>query len=54
MAESAAANGLQKQYVGNAEAEYTKKFSGTPACMYMRFLPEYNLTLRQYKGDFLQ
>ena len=52
--EAAAANGLTKQYVGDEEAQYTKECSGSPACMYMQFLPEYNAILEETNGRFLQ
>lgn len=47
MAESAAANGIPKRYVGEEEAEYTFKCTGTPACAYMQFKPEFDLTVAQ-------
>ncbi|OJJ50347.1 hypothetical protein ASPZODRAFT_58076 [Penicilliopsis zonata CBS 506.65] len=53
LAEAAAANGLQKRYVGDVEAQYTKECSGSPACMYMQFLPEYNLMVKETGGEFL-
>ncbi|KAH8883208.1 class II aldolase and Adducin domain-containing protein [Thozetella sp. PMI_491] len=53
LAEAAAANGLEKKYVGNAEAAYTKKGSGTPEVLFMQFKPEYDLILKETKGDFL-
>lgn len=53
LADAAAANGIPKNYVGEVEAEYTKKCSGSPACMYMQFLPEYNLVVKETKGECL-
>ncbi|CAH0040391.1 unnamed protein product [Clonostachys solani] len=53
LVEAAAANGLPKKYVGDEEAAYTKKCSGSPACMYMQFLPEYNAIVQKTKGSFL-
>jgi len=53
LAEAAAANGVAKCYIGQTEAEYTKKLHG-PAFMYMQFLPEYEMVLKESKGDFLE
>jgi hypothetical protein len=33
---------IPKKYVGDEEAEYTYRYSGTPACMFMQFAPEYD------------
>ncbi|EEH10052.1 predicted protein [Histoplasma capsulatum G186AR] len=44
--------GLQKKYVGDEEAAYTKKASGSPAAMYMQFVPEYELICKETEGDF--
>ncbi|OAX81075.1 hypothetical protein ACJ72_04588 [Emergomyces africanus] len=48
------APGLQKKYVGDEEAAYTKKASGSPAAMYMQFVPEYELIFKETKGEFCQ
>lgn len=45
---------LQKTYVGEEEARYTKRGTGSPAVMYMQFIPEYRLILKESGGDFLQ
>ena len=54
LAEAAAANGLRKRFVGEEAARYTKEGSGRPACMYMQFMPEYNLMIKESGGEFLQ
>jgi ribulose-5-phosphate 4-epimerase/fuculose-1-phosphate aldolase len=52
--EAAVANGnMTKTFVGEEEAEYTKKCTGSPDCMYMQFVPEYGLLMKETKGDFL-
>ncbi|OJD17482.1 hypothetical protein ACJ73_08796 [Blastomyces percursus] len=43
---------LQKKYVGDEEAAYTKKASGSPAAMYMQFVPEYELIFKETNGEF--
>lgn len=48
-----AVSGLSKTLVSHEEAEYTKKGTGTPEVMYMQFAPEYQLILKETKGDFL-
>ncbi|EXJ84042.1 L-fuculose-phosphate aldolase [Capronia epimyces CBS 606.96] len=53
LAEAAAANGVQKKYIGDKEAAYTKEQSGTPAVLYMQFKPEYDMILKESGGDFL-
>lgn len=45
---------LQKTMVGDKEAEYTKKGTGTPSVMYMQFDPEYQLVLVETGGEFLR
>ncbi|CAH0021250.1 unnamed protein product [Clonostachys rhizophaga] len=49
-----AVSGLQKTYVSHEEAEYTKAGTGTPEVMYMQFVPEYQLILKESGGDFLE
>lgn len=44
---------LQKTFVGEEEAEYTKKGTGSSEVMYMQFAPEYQLILKESGGDFL-
>lgn len=44
---------LAKTYVGEEEAIYTKKNTGSPEVMYMQFKPEYELMLKECGGDFL-
>lgn len=53
LAESAAANGIDKRLVGEEEAKYTKSWLGTPEVMYMWFQPEYEAVLYESKGEFL-
>ncbi|KAF1940939.1 class II aldolase and Adducin domain-containing protein [Clathrospora elynae] len=54
LTESAVAGGrLEKTFVADVEAEYTKQGTGTPKVMYWQFQPEYQLLLKQSKGDFL-
>ncbi|KAJ5612565.1 class ii aldolase and adducin domain-containing protein [Penicillium lagena] len=45
---------LKKTLVGEEEAEYTKKGTGSPEVMYMQFMPEYLLILKECKGDFVK
>jgi hypothetical protein len=54
LAEAAAANGIEKRFVGEEEAKFTKEGSGSPAVMFMQFKPEYDLLLEETGGDFLQ
>ena len=54
LAEAAAANGLQKKFVGEEEAKYTSENSGTAEVLFMQFKPEYDLVLKETKGEFLQ
>ncbi|KAF5983592.1 fuculose-phosphate aldolase [Fusarium coicis] len=51
---SLAGSGLQKTYVGDEEAQYTKDGTGSPEVMYMQFLPEYQYILAKTGGDFLK
>ncbi|KAL0941361.1 class ii aldolase adducin domain-containing protein [Colletotrichum truncatum] len=48
-----AASGLKKTLVDDEEAQYTKDGTGTPEVMYMQFVPEYQLILKESGGDFL-
>jgi len=52
LAEAAAANGVAKKYIAHQEAEYTKEGTGTPAVMFMQFLPEYRLIEKETGGEF--
>lgn len=54
MAESAAANGVAKKFVGTQEAEYTYKCTGNPQVSYWQFQPEYDLTVELSKGQVLE
>lgn len=53
LAEAAAANGVTKRYIGEKEAAYTNEIA-SPGFMYMQFLPEYELVLKETKGEFLE
>ncbi|KAI1394600.1 class 2 aldolase adducin domain-containing protein [Hypoxylon fuscum] len=46
-------SGLSKAFVSEEEAVYTKAGTGTPEVMYMQFVPEYQLILKETNGDFL-
>ena len=48
-----ASSNLKKTYVGEEEAAYTKKGTGSPEAMYRQFDPEYQLITKETKGDFL-
>lgn len=48
------ASRLQKTFVGDEEAAYTKKGTGNPEVMYMQFLPEYQMVLKESGGEFLE
>lgn len=49
----ASGSGLKKTFVGDDEAAYTKKGTGSPEVMYLQFDPEYQLVLKETAGDFL-
>jgi ribulose-5-phosphate 4-epimerase/fuculose-1-phosphate aldolase len=44
---------LRKTYIGDEEAAYTKKGTGSPEVMHRQFDPEYQLILKETGGDFL-
>ncbi|KAH7173725.1 class II aldolase/adducin N-terminal [Fusarium flagelliforme] len=44
---------LKKTLVSDEEAQYTKDNTGSPEAMYMQFEPEYQMLLKESKGDFL-
>ncbi|KAI0484985.1 putative aldolase [Xylariaceae sp. FL0804] len=48
-----AVTGLRKTFVADEEAAYTKQGTGSPEVMYMQFVPEYQMILKETKGDFL-
>lgn len=54
LVESAAANGVQKKYVGDEEAQYTFNCTATPGCAYMQFQPEFDLTVELSNGKVLE
>lgn len=47
-------SGLKKTIVGDEEAAYTKRGTGSPEVMYMQFLPEYEAIRRRTGGEFLE
>jgi ribulose-5-phosphate 4-epimerase/fuculose-1-phosphate aldolase len=54
LTEAAVAGGrVKKTFVGEEEAAYTKEGTGRPEVMYWQFEPEYQLALKESKGDFL-
>jgi len=54
LAEAAAANGVEKKYVTEEAAKYTKSLQRSPGILYMQFIPEYEMVLKESKGDFLE
>lgn len=52
--EAAAAGGVQKRYIPEKEAAYSKTYDYTPENTYMSFQPEYNRMLAVTKGEFLE
>ncbi|KAI7334513.1 hypothetical protein KC315_g3719 [Hortaea werneckii] len=48
-----AGNGLEKSFIGDEEASYTKQSTGNPEVMYKQFEPEYQLIVKETGGDFL-
>ena len=53
LVEAAAANGIPKKLVGDEEAKYTKQNAGQPEVLFMQFVPEYEMVLKETNGDFL-
>jgi hypothetical protein len=53
LAEASAANGIEKKFVGDEEAKYTKSWLATPEVMYWWFQPEYEYVLKESQGEFL-
>jgi ribulose-5-phosphate 4-epimerase/fuculose-1-phosphate aldolase len=45
---------VAKTLVGKEEAEYTKAGTGSPAVMYLQFVPEYEMLLKETGGEFLE
>jgi ribulose-5-phosphate 4-epimerase/fuculose-1-phosphate aldolase len=54
LADAAAANGVAKKYVSEEVAKYTKNLQKSSGIMYMQFIPEYEMVLKESKGDFLE
>ena len=46
-------HGLRKSLVDDEEAAYTKNNTGNPEVMFMQFMPEYQMLLKESAGDFL-
>lgn len=44
----------EKTYVGDEEAAYTKKGTGMETQMYLQFVPEFEMVLKETKGEFLE
>lgn len=45
---------VERTVVGDEEAKYTKDGTGSPDVMYLQFLPEYELILKETGGEFLE
>jgi hypothetical protein len=54
MVEQGASNGVPKKYVGDEEAEYTFKATGTAPVAFMQFQPEFDLTVELSGGKVLE
>ncbi|KAH7024764.1 class II aldolase/adducin N-terminal [Microdochium trichocladiopsis] len=54
MIEAAAASGIPKRYIPEAEAAYSKKYDYTSENTYMSFQPEYQAILAETRGAFLE
>lgn len=50
----ATVSGLAKTVVSEEVARYTKEKTGSPEVMYMQFVPEYQMILKETNGDFLE
>ena len=53
LADAAAANGLKKKIIDDAQASSTKEKSGTPEILFTQFKPEYEMVLKETNGEFL-
>lgn len=45
---------IEKNYVGQEEAEYTCRCTSTPGCGYMQFQPEFDLEVELSGGKVLE
>ncbi|KAK9364994.1 class II aldolase/adducin N-terminal [Lipomyces kononenkoae] len=54
LVEAAAANGIQKHIVGEAEAEYTFRMTSDPDGLYCEFQPDFEVEDHLSNGDFRQ
>jgi ribulose-5-phosphate 4-epimerase/fuculose-1-phosphate aldolase len=52
--EAAAAGGVPKKYIPEAEAAYSKKYDYTYENTYMSFQPEYKCIVAETKGEVLE
>lgn len=50
----AASGELRKTLIDHETALYTKKGTGSPEAMYMQFEPEFQLLLKETRGEFLE
>lgn len=53
LVEAAAANGVEKKFIGREECEFSKKYDYTSEGAFMSFIPEYEAILAETKGAFL-
>lgn len=53
LAEAAAANGRQKRLISEKDAAYTKAQAGSATVMHRQFKPEYDMILKETRGEFL-
>lgn len=53
LVDAAAACGRQKRLVSDEAAEYTKRTTGSPAAMYMQFVPEYESMMAREGHEIL-
>lgn len=54
LVEAAAANGVVKKMIPQAECEFSAKYDYTPENTYMSFQPEYEALLEKTNGRFLE
>ena len=52
--DAAMVNGFTKRIVSPEAAKYTKETTGSPEVVYMQFVPEYDLLVKECGEDFLQ
>lgn len=54
LVDAAMANGQPKKIVSPEAAKYTKDTTGSPEVVYMQFVPEYDLLVKECGDDFLR